>query len=102
MIFLWQQRSRIPATAEWDALCEAAPILDDEGPEMRAVYEHYMLHRNYLERAFKADSNDLFFHMDRANLNASTINWRCSSYNVGGILNSVYCMYCSGAPFERL
>jgi hypothetical protein len=51
MIFLWQQRSRIPTTAEWDALYEAAPILDDEGQEMRAVCEHYMLHRNELERS---------------------------------------------------
>ena len=52
MIFLWQQRSRIPTTAEWDTLYEAALILDDEGPEMRAVCEHYMLHRNELEMAF--------------------------------------------------
>ena len=54
MIFHWQQRSRIPTTAEWDALYEAAPILDDEGPKMRAVCEHYKLHRNELEMAFEA------------------------------------------------
>jgi hypothetical protein len=99
IIFLWQQRSRIPTTAEWDALYEAAPILDDEGPEMQAVCKHYMLHRNDLERASEVNLDDLFFHMDRAD--ASRING-CSSYNVGGILNDVYCIYGAGAPFERL
>jgi hypothetical protein len=29
MIFLWQQQSRLPTTAKWDALYEAAIILDD-------------------------------------------------------------------------
>ena len=98
MIFLWQQRSKIPTTAQWDALYEAAPILDDEGPEMRAVCEHYMQHRDELEMAFEAEN--LFVQTDREN--ASRINGRCSSYNVGGILNDVYCIYGAGAPFERL
>ncbi len=98
MIFLWQQQSGIPTTAEWDALYEAAPILHDEGLEMLAVCEHCMLHRNELEMAFEADN--LFFQTDREN--ASRINGRRSSYNVGGILNDVHCIYGTGAPFERL
>ncbi len=48
--------------------------------------------------AFEADNH--FFHTDRKN--SSRINGRCSSYNVGGILNDVYCIYCAGAPFKRL
>jgi hypothetical protein len=63
-----------------------------------AVYEHYMLHMNELEMAFEEDNH--FSHTDREN--ASRINGRCSSYNVGGILNDVYCIYGAGAPFERL
>ena len=47
--------------------------------------------------AFEADN--LFSHTDREN--ASRINGRSSSYNVGGILNDVYCIYGAGAPFER-
>ncbi len=39
MIFHCQRQSRIFTTAEWDALYEAALILDDEG-QMRAVCEH--------------------------------------------------------------
>jgi hypothetical protein len=93
-----QARSKIPTTAEWDALHEAAPILDDEGPEMRAVCEHYMQHRDELEMAFEADNLVVRTHRE----NASRINGRRSSYNVGGILNDVYCIYGAGAPFERL
>ena len=89
MIFLWQQRSKIPTTAQWDALYEAAPILDDEGPEIRAVCEHCMQHRDELEMAFEAEN--LFVQTDREN--ASRINGRRSSYNVCGILNDVYCIY---------
>jgi hypothetical protein len=91
-----QARSKIPTTAEWDALYEAAPILDDESPEMRAVCEHYMQHRDELEMAFEEDN--LFVQTDREN--ASRINGRRSSYNVGGILNDVYCIYGAGAPFR--
>ena len=98
MIFLWQQRSKIPTTAQWDALYEAAPILDDEGPEMLSVCEHYMQHRDELKMAFEADN--LVVRTDREN--ASRINGRRSSYDVGGILNDVYCIYGAGAPFERL
>jgi hypothetical protein len=84
--------------AEWDALYEAAPILDDEGPEMLTVCEHYMQHRDELKMAFEADN--LVVRTDREN--ASRINGRRSSYDVGGILNDVYCIYGAGAPFERL
>ncbi len=98
MISLWQQRSRIPTTAKCYALYEAAPILDYGGQKMLAVCDHYMLHRNDLKRAFEAD--DLFFHTDRAN--TSRINGWCSAYNLGSILNDVYCIYCTGSPFESL
>ena len=47
----WQQWSRMPTRAEWDALYAAAPILDDEGLSMRANCEHYMLHSIELEKA---------------------------------------------------
>ncbi len=60
----WQQRSRMPTRAEWDALYAAAPILDDEGPSMRAVCEHYMLHINEIERASGGDG-DFFLLTDR-------------------------------------
>ena len=93
-----QARSKIPTTAEWDALHEAAPILDDESPDMRAVCEHYMRHRDEIERASGGD--DFFLSTDREN--ASKIDGRCSSYYVGGVLHRVYSIYGAGAPFERL
>ena len=93
-----QPRSKIPTTAEWDALHEAAPILDDESPDMRAVCEHYMLHRDEIERA--SGGGDFFLPTDREN--ASRSNGQFSSYNLGGILNDVYRIYGAGAPFERL
>ena len=89
----------MPTRAEWDALYAAAPILDDEGPSMQAVCEHYMLHRNAIERASGAD-DDFFLLTDREN--ASRINRERSSYNVGGILNDVYRIYGAEAPFKRL
>ena len=92
----WQQRSRLPTCAECDALYEAVPILDDEGPAMLAVCEHYMLHRSEIEQASGGD-DDLFLLTDREN--ASRIDRQRSSYNVGCILNDVYHIYCAGAPF---
>ena len=93
-----QPRSKIPTTAEWDALHEAAPILDDESPAMRAVCEHYMRHRDEIERASGGD--DFFLSTDREN--ASKIDGQFSSYNVGGVLHRVNSIYGAGAPFERL
>ena len=93
-----QPRSRIPTTAEWDALHEAFPILDDESPAMRAVCEHYMRHRDEIERA--SGGGDFFLSTDREN--ASKIDGQFSSYNVGGVLHRVYSIYGAGAPFERL
>ena len=49
----------MPTSAECDALYEAAPILDDEGPLMQDVCERYMLHRNEIEQASGGD--DEFF-----------------------------------------
>ena len=95
----WQQRSSVPTRAEWDALHAAAPILDDKGPSMRGVCEHYMLHRNEIERA-SGEADDLFFLTDREN--ASRIDRQRSAYYVGGMLNDVYRIYGAGAPFERL
>jgi hypothetical protein len=88
-----QARSKIPTTAEWDALHEAAPILDDESQDMLAVCEHYMRHRDEIERASGGD--DFFLSTDREN--ASKIDGRRSSYNVGGVLHRVYCIYGAGA-----
>ena len=89
----------MPTRAEWDAVYAAAPILDDEGPSMRAVCEHYMLHRDEIERA-SGGYDDFFLLTDREN--ASRINRQRSSYQVGGALNGVYRIYGAGAPFERL
>ena len=89
----------MPTRAEWDALYAAAPILDDEGPSMRAVCEHYMLNRNEIKRD-SGGGDDFFLLTDREN--ANRINRQRSSYNVGGILNDVYCIYGAGAPVERL
>ena len=89
----------MPTRAEWDALYAAAPILDDEGPSMRAVCEHYMLHSDEIERA-SGGYDDFFLLTDREN--ASRINRQRSSYQVGGVLNDVYRIYGAGAPFERL
>jgi hypothetical protein len=50
-----QARSKIPTTAEWDALHEAGTILDDESQDMRAVCEHDMRHRDEIERASGGD-----------------------------------------------
>ena len=93
-----QPRSKIPTTAEWDALNEAAPILDDVGAAMRAVCEHYMRHRDEIKRASGGD--DFFLSTDREN--AIKIDGQFSSYNVGGVLHRVYRIYGAGAPFERL
>jgi hypothetical protein len=93
-----QARSKIPTTAEWDALLKAAPILDDESPDMRDVCEHYMRHRDEIVRASGGD--DFFLPTDREN--ASKIDGQFNSYNVGGVLHGVYTIYGAGAPFERL
>ena len=60
-----QARSKIPTTAEWDALHEAAPILDDESPDMRAVCEHYIRHSDKIELASGGD--DFFLSTDSEN-----------------------------------
>lgn len=66
---------------------------------MRAVCEHYMLHRDEIERA-SGEYDDFFLLADREN--ASRINRQRSSYHVGGVLKDVYRIYGAGAPFERL